>query len=174
MEITKNMRTEFELIFDPSFFQEIYFADNKGSYFLSATTKRKTITLVVVSILFILCLVLFRNRELLILISSFIFVVCLVDYLNAAFKLWRWKKTVNEYLKVTGTYSKHIISITDNAFSVKQDNEEHIEKWESIKSVDIGPNFLTISGKQNYIIPNRSLSPEDYRQLTELVSEMAK
>lgn len=168
------MNIEIELTFNPEHFKEIYFRENQGSYFLSSAIKKQFTVLLILVVLEIIVYAIFPDNGLLIGPVSIALAICLGYYLYAAFIIWKWKREIKQFLKSESAFSKCQIILTENSFSIKKDETEHIEKWEIIKSVDITPEYLTISGKQEYLIPRKSVSTESYEILKKIVSEKVK
>lgn len=168
------MKIEIELKNNPKHFKELYFRDNQGNYFLSAAIKKQFIVLCIFIVLEIFVYIFFTNNGLLIGSVSIALAICLGYYLYAAFYIWKWKNEVNEFLKSESANSEFLLILTDNSFSLRNDISEHIEKWEIIKSVDITTEYISISGKQEYLIPKKSVSSEAYELIKKIISEKVK
>jgi len=168
---------EIKLTFRKSDFKEVYYRNNNGHLFLSSTTKKNVkysclaLTGVIISIL--LCN--YYNEYWAIFIASlFIFGFQLIGLLVSISRLLKWKNSVNAFLDRTSKHQSHSIVISDNAFSVIQDNNEIIAKWSEFKTAEITDQFVGIVGAQNYLIPAKSMNADDYKFLRDTVSSKIK
>jgi hypothetical protein len=168
------MKIEIELKNNPEHFKELYFRENQGNYFLSAAIKKQFIVLCILIVLEIVVNTVFPGNGLLIGPVSIALAICFGYYLYAAFYIWKWKREVYEFLKSENAKSEFQLILTDNSFSFRNDKTEHIEKWEIIKSIDITPEYISISGKQEYLILKKSVSSEAYELIKKTISEKVK
>jgi len=168
------MKIEIDLKFNPEDFKEIYYRDLQGNYFRGPTTQRAFITLLILIALEIIVLSFFSEIVMLKSVVTIALIICLGNYMYVAYILWKWKKQIRRFLKREGAYSKHRLILTEKAFCLVQDELEHIEKWQNLKSADITPTFLKISGKQEYLIPMKSIGYDQYELLRKIVAEKTK
>jgi len=107
-------------------------------------------------------------------IWSIIFVVILGNYIHTFKKLVEWKKSIQVYLDREEKYSKNKLILSDEYFSLIQDEKETIEHWSNFKKVQIEENYISLDGKENYLIPKKSMSAENYKLLKDFISEKLK
>ena len=100
--------------------------------------------------------------------------VALLNYFNAVRVLYNWKKKVYQFLEREDAYTHYKLTLSDEAFSLTQDETEHIEKWSVIKSADIHENYITITGNQEYVIPLKSIGKEPFEVLKKTVAKKLK
>ncbi|QCX01341.1 YcxB family protein [Aggregatimonas sangjinii] len=86
----------------------------------------------------------------------------------------KWRRQIKEYLDSQEKYESHKIVVTDEYFSIIQDNEETIEKWSNFKRVKIFDSHIWLLGTENFIIPAKSMSPLEFNNLKRLVSTKFK
>ncbi|MBQ0152667.1 MAG: hypothetical protein KBS61_07215, partial [Chryseobacterium sp.] len=118
-------------------FEEIYFSNNQGSLFFSPTTKSKTITTLIVIVVFFAVLA-FKNQLSeknvgILYFISFLFLLCAVYLSLGINKVSRWKKQVNGYLKTLENAERYEIKISDENFKVNLNNDEEISEWKDFK-----------------------------------------
>jgi hypothetical protein len=167
------MKVEFDLHFKSEEFREIYFRNHQGSYLLSPATKQTAIILAIIGAILLVVLLIdaVQNISVLTITISIAFGISLLLYLNAAFKLWKWKREVAVFLKRESAYSSYRIILTNESFNLTQDDTEHIEKWSNIKTADITPDYVILNGVQDYLIPQKSIGKDQFDIFRKVVSE---
>lgn len=100
-------------------------------------------------------------------ISSFI-------YFQSILSIKKWEKSIDIYLDSIEKYSLNKIILSENAFSLIQDNEETIEKWSNFNSVTLSDESIILTSNQNYLIPSKSMSKEDLVLAKSIISNKVK
>ena len=170
------MKIEFPLHFDPEHFREIYFQDDQGSYLKSATVKRPLRIFLIIVIVWgiAVAIMLYNGNDAFFKLASVAFIFGLAYYLHAARALYRWKKQVNQFLERENAFKHYQLILTQESFSLIQDETQHIEKWSEMKAADIQPNYVTIMGRQDYVIPLKSIGKEPFEILKKTVAKKLK
>lgn len=170
------MIIEIELNFSRQNFEEIYFKDHQGDYFRSKTTKTSFRTLVVSTILLIAIYVysFIKDTYTFLIFCCIVFTFVAFNYIKTFLILKKWKTQIYEFLDGEEKYKQHKLILSDNYFSIIQDEKETIEKWDNLSSAKISDDFILIEGKENFIIPRKSMTTENYSTMRKIVSEKLK
>lgn len=156
-------------------FEEIYFSNNQGSLFFSPTTKSKTITTLIVIVVFFAVLA-FKNQLSeknvgILYFISFLFLLCAVYLSLGINKVSRWKKQVNGYLKTLENAERYELKISDENFKVNLNNEEEISEWKDFKYYEITNDFISLEGNYNYMFPKKSMTDKNYTLLKQAIKK---
>jgi hypothetical protein len=170
------MRTEIELTFSRKDFEEIYFIDNQGNYILSRTTKTAFIILTISTLALISAILyaMIYNIYSFMFLACLFFIIALVNYITAFRILYKWKSQIFTFFNSAEKYKKNKLILSDNSFTLIQDDKETIERWTNFSSVKISNQYINMLGKENCIFPSKSMTIEDYQKLREIVSEKIK
>lgn len=170
------MIVEIELNFSRQNFEEIYFKDYQGDYFRSKTTKISFRTLVVSTLLLIAIIIysLIKDTYTFLVICCIAFAIVGFNYIKTFLILKKWKTQIYEFLDSEERYNHHKLILSDSYFSIIQDDKETIEKWSNFSSVKVLDNYISLEGKENFLIPSKSMTTENYSILKKIVSEKLK
>lgn len=168
--------TEIRLNFNRNDFEEIYFKDNQGNYFKDPTIKPLFRNLLMYVFVFLSCVVYSKivDDYGIFLIASIGLLYFAYSYLERLAFIQKKKKEIISYLDKQEVYTLNKLVISENHFSIIQDKEETIEKWENFKSVKILDNYVSLMSKEHFLIPSKSMTTEEYKLFIKLVSEKAK
>ena len=170
------MTTIIKLNFKREDFEEIYFVNHQGSYLRSPTTKT-AFRVVAIAGGFATCSLLYALLFGSTAISTTIlilFVFALIYYIQDGYKLYTWKKEINTFLDREEQILKNTVVLSDKTFTFIQDDKKSIEIWENFKYIKISDEYVSLEGKENYIIPRKSMKLEEYRQFKEYLSQKIK
>jgi hypothetical protein len=101
--------------------------------------------------------------------SSYFIYICV-----KAWPIYKLIIAVRIYTQNLIEFENTIVSLTDNTFSEKQDNNEYIEKWTELKNVIIHENGIWVTGKKSFLLPRKSMSPNEFELLREVISTKIK
>ena len=166
---------EITLIFRRSDFEELYFKDDNDKIFFSPAIKKETYSATAIllacfaSILY--CILSNKSWQIIILILVFV-----------VYKIWefsaiindkiKWKKSVVEYIDSVVKYNNYKIILSENAFNLISDENETIERWSEFIKAEITNEFITLRSKnENYIIPKKSVKPDEFEFLKKMVKD---
>ena len=171
-----NKTIEIALNFVRSDFEEIFFKDNQGDYIKDPTIKNRFIYFLLSLIGFLILLIQYLiTQEIGALIIALIALLTFgYYYLERFLVLKKWRKEIVVFLDKAEQYSSHKLVLSDNYLSIIQDNIESIEHWENFKSVKVYEDFIFLEGKENVLLPLRSMSSKEYDVLKTVVSEKVK
>ena len=159
-------------------FEEIYFRNGGDKTFLNRHLKKERNIFIGLSVIFILTLIYTLSIK-----ESFGFLIFIGVMLCLAFYAWfkkaspgvRWKKGIKNHLDDLGKIRESRLILTKNAFSLIQDKSERIEKWTEFKRTELEGNFITLtSNTSTYLIPKKSMTPEEFDFLRTIISEKIK
>ena len=157
-------------------FEELYFKNGRGSYtkdeVIRASFRNVIISGLVSMGLFIYAII--QNSYDLFYFSLIFLVILLFVYLVAANNVKKWRLQIKNYLDSQEKYSKHVLVVNDEYFSIIQNDEETIEKWTNIERVKIFDSHIWILGVENFLIPAKSMSKGEFVELRTLVSKKFK
>lgn len=150
-------------------FEEVYFTGNQGSLFFSSSTKGKTITTIVVGLIFAILFIfkddLSKEKFGILYFVSFLFLLCAVYLSLAINKVSKWRKEVVVYLKTLENPEIYQIQFNSKVFKVNLNNKKETSLWTEFKSAEINEKFISMEGKFNYMFPKKSMDASDYESL---------
>jgi len=164
---------ELFLTYRRSDFLEIYYRNNNGSWLFNKTTYNSFL-LLSLSLIGLAISIAFDYAQHIIPIIVILFGFILFDVASKFYAYFKWRKTVNAYLDVQEKYKSHKIQITSNYFSIEQDNDVTIERFDQITICEINTDFIHLSGTNTYLIPKKSMSDQEYANLTNILKESIK
>lgn len=166
------MRIEIDLNFSRKDFEDVYFKNDQGNYFLSPTTKPSGIAFLVCAV-FAGIAALYGNKTLIVL-GLIALSMATIAWLNACRLLYNWKRQVSKSLDHEQQFERYKLILSDESFSLIQDEKETIERWTNFTSGTIDSDHIFLQGQQNFILPKKSVSASDYETLKKTVSEKLK
>ncbi len=167
------MKTEIELTFVRSHFEEIYFKNNQGNYFRSAYIKSQFNALII-AIVASFCLLTYawvnQTPAPLILV---IFGLAIVgyDYFKAFRVLYRFNSQVKNFLNREEIHGHGKLTLFENHFVLTQSKRETIEKYINFSRAEINEDHMLLEAKETYLFPLKSMSAEDFLILKKIISE---
>jgi hypothetical protein len=171
------MKTEIGITYRREDFEEIFFKDRAGDYFRSESVRGSFSAMAILGITLFMTLIyatFYSVYPLIVWLLALMFVTHLVNYVRAARKLYRWKKEVKDYLDSTERYRQYSIILSAESFTIRRDDEDVIEKWENFKSAYLSDAYIRLYGQENFFIPSKSMSSDEYQVLREAISEKIK
>jgi c-di-AMP phosphodiesterase-like protein len=160
--------------------KELYFTRGRGSVFSYKHTKAVLLT----SFIFILFsglfyLLSFSNKiEWVVLFSltNMVVVVCLIIFSMRARKYFKWKNSVNEYLRQLSKYEKQYLNLNSQCFEVVNEDETVIEKWKNIRKASISPTHITLNSETGtiYLFPAKAMGESKYAELKDFILKKLK
>ncbi|MBL7973338.1 MAG: YcxB family protein [Candidatus Kapabacteria bacterium] len=159
-------------------FEEIYYRNGNDKTFLNSHLRKERNTFFVVSSIFVLTLIYImainENYGFLILIGVLL-CFAFYDWYKKASHWIKWKKETELYLDDLDKIRENYIVLSKNAFSLIQDKKETIEKWTEFKRAEIEEDFISlISNTTTYLIPKKSMTPDEFRLLRKMLAEKIK
>lgn len=150
-------------------FKMIYFKNGQGNLLQNNLTKR----LIRVTVIFILVTILLylwglkRPEQSWLFILGLLFTATVFTFLLVkASKFYSWKKEVNEYLNKVSQINRAILTLKQDAFEIQMDERIVLQKLNSIRKIEIEPDFITVYGEnENFLFPSRTMDSEDFAQL---------
>ncbi len=172
--MTENI--EITLNFHRNHFEEIYFKNNQGSYIHNTEIKPLFRNSVILLMVFVLLFFYTKAKnEYEILIIPFIpLIVFIFKYLEKLAIIQKWKKSVIRYLNEQEQYISHKLILSNNSLSVIQDGQETIEKWTNFTSIKILDDYISLNSSEHFLIPKKSVTPEEFQILKKIISAKTK
>lgn len=165
------------LEFNRKHIEDILFANNSVNYFRNEEA-RKTLpwaiffTILVASILF------YNNyREVywqIYLVTAPMLLYYTISYYKTARFIFQYKKSIKSWMDNISKYNKHHLEITENSISVVMDNDITLQTWSSILSCKMDEVRIALKGSEQFYLPARSMSQEDYIFLQETIKRKIK
>lgn len=174
MEI--NERT-IQLTFNRKDFEEIYFRDQKGSIFFNPSIKKVFISFLITLLLFMASFRYSQTTNKLIFLTVLTFLALLVisiHYFRQAYEILKWRKDIKRYIVETSKIKEHTLIVNTHSISLIQDTVETITKWSSCTGAKFEEDFIWLFAIENHLFPRKSMSPEDYNYLKEVIKERTK
>jgi c-di-AMP phosphodiesterase-like protein len=167
---------EIELTFRRRDFEEVYYVNGQGSYTKDKNIKGAFHALLICAGILMLSIIysLLVNNYDLFSIVMVITVIFLIVYINRALAIRKWRKQIKNYLNDQERYECHRLFLSDNSISINQDDKETILKWNNFNSATIRDSHIWLLGKENLLLPAKSMKKEEYVFLKTLVSEKLK
>ncbi len=169
--------TTIDLHFRPKDFREIYYSGGKASIFTYSGTRMYlllTIAGALVSGLFYFLSLQSDSINFIVpcVLSVIVTLICFMMLIVAMIRYCEWKRSVEVFIKRSGSYKLNKIILNEACIQIIQDKEQNIEKWESLNSVNVQDNFISITGSAtNYIFPAKSMQPVEFELLTTIIKE---
>lgn len=158
----------------PEEFKAIYFQGKNGNWVFNNTTKQSAFFL----LMFILGASFFsfthRYEKIAKPIYIMVFAFVLIDFLFKFYKYYRWRISVNDWIKEQSKYKKNRLEISTQHLLLEQDDEITIEKLDHIKSCEINREYIRISGNISFFFPKGSMTEEEYGLLIQTLKERIK
>ena len=157
--------------------KDIYYRDGKGSIFTFWWTKKPMIA----SSIFVTLSVAFYFISLFYPYMGWIFLmtICtLISFIGIIFiiirgkEYFRWKNSIEKYLEEVRKYETYSLTLSENTFVLSNSDETYIEKWESIHSVSVNRDFISIkSNEHSYILPKKSMTANQYDEVQNIIKQ---
>jgi hypothetical protein len=167
-----------ELQYSRGDLEEIYFRNGGGKTFFNHHLKKQRNTFITIGIVFLAILVYVlsvkKNYGFLV-FASILLCFAFFDWYKKASPGITWKRDIKNYLDKVDKIKNNKIILTENSFSLVQDSKEKIEKWTEFKRVEMDDNFISLdSNATGYVIPKKSMTPEEFQFLKTFLSEKLK
>lgn len=163
-----------QLTYNPDHFKEIYYQNGEAGI-LTFKPTRKAIKYVIISALFTVIIYfasyIFPDISWLIIMGLISIFFTVIYALIVIIKHQHWKNKTESYLKDLAQYKLYNIHLTSHAIEVALDEKTFIEKWESIKSVQIFNTYIFLykSDVPSFLFPAKSMRREEYEQLKDFI-----
>lgn len=168
------MNYSFDLDTDLNHFKDLYYKDNKGSYFKSEVVGNSFKMLVigiVLSIGALLVTYLLKMGNGFLAIPFIYTIIVFGYYLVKVSILYKWRRSVNRYLSEVGKIKAAKILLTDSKFAIEVDNKTYIDSWDTISGADILEDHVQIRTKEGVIIPKSTMVEGQFEILTTVLKE---
>ena len=166
-----------ELNFVRKDFEDIYFRDKQADIFFNPQIKNSFLLFLLVLLLFFSSIAysLLTNDNAWLIIVLFISLsLAFYNYFIRATLIFKWRKSVIEYLDKNAQIKHHRLTLTQNALIVSQDQIETITKWTVFTKAIIDENHVSLVGTDNFLFPKKSMHAEDFEILSEIVRSRFK
>jgi hypothetical protein len=167
---------EINLNFRRKDFEEIYSTNNAGSYIKDESIKTifRNLMITVASVFCLLIYSYYKNSYGFFKASLIVLGVFCIAYFDQAIGIKRWRKSVKIYFEIQEKFKNNKLIVTDSYFSIIQDSTESLEKWSNLERAKISDKFIWLLGNENYLIPAKSMTKDDYEKFRRVVSEKFK
>lgn len=78
--------------------------------------------------------------------------MALILHLYRANQLRKWRQEVKLYWDAQEKFTYHMLILSDNSFTLVQDDEQVIERWSNFRRVKIHQGYVELIGDENYLI----------------------
>ncbi len=167
-----------QLNYNRTDFEEIFFRNGNDKVFFNSRFDRERYTFTFVSFLFIATLIytIIKKENFGFLVFNGIMLsVIFYDWYPKISALLTWKKENKIWLDELEKILETKIILTENTFSLIQDKKETIEKWSEFNTAEIEENYISLkSNLTNYIIPKKSMNPDDFFLIKTIILEKIK
>ncbi len=166
-----------ELNFNRKDFEDIYFKNKQADIFFSPQVKKSFILFLFISFLLISSVAysLITNENAWLIIVLFLSLsLAFYNYFIRASPIYKWRKSVIEYLNKNSQINHHRLILTKNALIISQDQIETITKWTVFTKAIIDENHVSLVGTDNFLFPKSSMPAEDFEILSEIVRSRFK
>ncbi|HEY6956620.1 MAG TPA: hypothetical protein VI385_15320 [Flavisolibacter sp.] len=83
-------------------------------------------------------------------------------------KFYKWKSEVKNYLNTVSQTTEAALTLNQDSFELQLDDRIIIQKLDSIKKIEINPEYVFISAAdENFVIPSISMSPTEFAAVSE-------
>lgn len=174
MEINERI---IQLTFNRKDFEEIYFRDQQGSIFLNPRIRKVFVIFLITLLLFLASLRYSQMTNKLIFLTVLTFlalVVASILYFRQALAILKWRRDIERYISETSRIREHTLVVNTHSISLIQDTVEIITKWSSCTGAKFEEDFIWLFANENHLFPRKSMSPEDYNYLKEVIKERTK
>ena len=168
-----------KLNFNPQHFWEVYYPNGQSSLFKNRNARKlifKTLIFALLSIVIYCLSFRFPKISWLIVLALLFTAFFTLLTIFAAIDFFKRKNSIKSFMKDFSQYSSFYLSITDNAFEFGMDSKITIDKWSSIKSVEMAENYLLLfneAGPLN-IFPAKSMGLDEFNLLKEFIKAKVK
>ena len=105
---------------------------------------------------------------------GYLFLWLSYGYAGEVNNIRKWKKSIFSYLDREEKYSRNKIILSEEYFTLVQDNKESIEHWSNFKTVNIYETYVSMAGSTTYLIPKKCMADAEYDVLKEWISTKLK
>lgn len=171
MSISETM--EFNLSYRRTDFENIYYADSKGSYIKSEQVKKSVKFLMIAGIGFIICgcYSVFTENYTPLSYAVIALVIILFIYITEVMELYKWKNTVKTYLDGLDKVIKFSLTFGESYISITQDGFTYKYALKEFTKVDLTDEYVWLYGTDNILIPAASLDLGKFEELRNLVND---
>ncbi len=149
-----------------------FFKDGYEKLFFSPITKQYTISCIALGGISILTRTIFiftNHIEKLSELFFIIFIIYIVLLVKQMFTLLKWKKSVKEYAVQNTKHNTSKLILSNEAFSFFSDEMEVIEKWSTVKRVELKENTVEIFASQDFIFFKSSMLEGEFTILKDFI-----
>jgi len=151
-----------------------FFKDGYEKLFFSPITKQYTIWCLITGGIAILtqAVFIFTNRfKYLNELFLFVFIIYVIVLINQLFTLLKWKKSVREYAAQNAKHSTYKLILGNEAFSFFTDEIEVIEKWSTVKKVELNEDTVEIFASKDFIFFKSTMLESDFTIFKNFIRE---
>lgn len=148
--------------------EEIYFAGNRASYFLSPTVMKYFVMAILCAAAGIYFLIIEMPIGVVVMMLA-MFALALATYLYSVKVLYTWKRSVVKHLDYLDSFREFKVVLTSQAMTLISDDVEYIVKWNTFKRVLINDQYILLEDDESFMYPRKSMSPQEYEQMKKFV-----
>jgi hypothetical protein len=168
-----------ELQFECKDYAEIYSSGKYMNLLEWRGVKRQLLGMIVSLILtFFFFLFSYKYPELsfLIVLSVLLFLTFAILITITFFKFYKYKNQVKVFLNEIAKSKVYKFSLGETFIEWTDDRSTRIDKWGNIKKASISDELISLTNNsdEQYLIPTKSMDPEKYKELGELVKSRIK
>lgn len=162
-------------------FKAYYYRHGEGSIFTyQGTRKSVIITSIFAFLSIILYFIALQFPEVYWIFLFFIFTMItiigiIISVINVK-KYYERKKGIDEYLEGLHKYESQWLTYAQHFFELSSTEGSTIEKWETIKYVSIQSDHILMKSDNHgsYLIPEKTMKPEQFAELKEFIMQRMK
>ena len=168
-----------DLTFRESDFTEIYYLNGNKNIFAYSSIKKisfRILLLAIASTVIYFFSINFPILSWLLIIGIIVIGISISRFFVLGFRYYSRKNRIDKYLKELSGIQYFRLILKGNSFESIQDSETKIEKWGNIRLSTIGDKYIWInsSSGDKYLFPAKSMKPEEFERLKELIKDKTK
>lgn len=164
---------EIDLKFTRKDFEELYFQKNQGNYFSNESTKMPFVYALIATLVFIYLLfssIREKSDYAVTFFAGIFFLVTTQNFISKANSIRKRNLSIKKYLDKVEKIKKSKLELTENSFSLIQDNEYVIEKWANFTNIENKDDYIfLVSNKETYLIPKKSMTENEFSNLCSFI-----
>ena len=166
---------QIDLKFERRFFEEIFYFDNRGSYFKGDLTKKpfqNTIISGSLSAVLIFYMIVENTFSIYTFVLLPLFLVYCSSYIYCVIKLSKRKRNIKKYLDKIESLNSYRLFLDEDSFTIQLDQEKYKELWSAILFTEISEMCIYLSSeKENYMFPKKSFLNSEWLEFKKIIQE---
>ena len=162
------------LTFRAEDFSPIYFKDGYHLVFKNPNTRNQALLTIVVGIIWLavgIKLLAYGGPKGIFVAISVILAITAYRVKRRIDSITRWKTAIAAFLKKLDTPTERSLLLTPESFVYQDGTEETLENWADVLSAEIEDDYISIVGSAEYLFPKKSMSNEEFSQLSMFISK---